>query len=150
MEDRILLKPPEPLRTEVSVLPTAPYRTHQDDVGLDLEYYGPKRILWPFSMLDLPTGWDIKIPDGHWGEIKSRSSTFWRRRMIVLEGVIDPGYAGPLSVAIFNPTPWPKIIKPSERFGQLIIHEAHYKSIKVTNKLPETFRGNRGFGSTGQ
>lgn len=147
MEDKIQLKRTQP---NFSPGPRVPHKTYYDDVGIDLEYFGPKKILWPFSMLDLPTGWDIKVPDGCWGEIKSRSSTFFRRRMIVLEGVIDPTYAGPLSVAVFNPTPWPKIIKPKERFGQLIIHKVQHRDLYVVKRLPKTIRGDRGFGSTGR
>lgn len=121
-----------------------------DDVGMDLIYIGDDRIIWPFQMLDLDTGWDIKIPDGYWGQIKGRSSTFYRKRLLTLEGVIDPGYTGKLSVAVMNPTLLPRKVEYGERFGQLLIHTAHYASFHVVTELPGTMRGKNGFGSTGQ
>ena len=142
MEKFILLKKRKP-NTKTAIV------SHDDDVGIDLVYCGSTTIIWPFCMKDLDTGWDIKIPDGHWGQIKSRSSTFYHKKLIVLEGVIDPGYTGPLSTAILNPRPWPKLIKKGERLSQLIIHEAIYLPIKFVNELPETARGRKGFGSTG-
>lgn len=126
-------------------------KKYKDDVGVDLVYIGPNRIIWPFQMADLDTGWDIKIPDGFWGQIKSRSSTFFKKRLLVLEGVIDPGYTGKLSVATMNPTPWPRRIKHKDRLGQLLIHKALYNHIQFVDEghsLPQTERGRKGFGST--
>lgn len=118
------------------------------DVGKDLTYIGFDFWLLPFQMTDLDTGWDVKIPDGFWGQIKSRSSTFYKRKLLVLEGVIDPGYTGKLSVAVMNPTLIPRRIKTGDRLGQLLIHKAYYLSLQFVNELPDTQRGRKGFGST--
>jgi dUTP pyrophosphatase len=125
-----------------------PSRNYKNDAGFDLPCCKTK-ILWPFQCIDLDTGWDIKIPDGFFGMIKTRSSTFFRRKILVLEGVIDPDYTGPLSVVIFNPTLIPKIVKKGERLGQLVILPLHYFPMAQVNELPLTGRGNRGFGHTG-
>lgn len=123
-------------------------KVYDNDVGIDLTYIGPNRLIWPFQMLDLDTGWDIKIPYGFWGQIKSRSSTFYKKRLLVLEGVIDPDYTGKLSVAVMNPTLLPRRIKTFDRLGQLLIHAAYYNPIQIVDDLPITPRGNKGFGST--
>ena len=124
------------------------YKKYPTDVGMDLVYVGPNRTIWPHTMLDLDTGWDIKVPYGHWGHIKSRSSTFYHKKLLVLEGVIDPDYTGALSVAVFNPTFLPRRIRTGDRLAQLIIQKAVYCEIDFIDKMPETSRGKKGFGST--
>lgn len=124
-----------------------PFRTYTTDAGLDLVCIN-NIILWPFQVKDLDTGWDIKIPDGFWGSIKTRSSTFYRRKLLILEGVIDPNYTGPLSVVVFNPTFIPKIIRAGDRLGQLLLCSVGYPVIKEVDSLPITDRGTKGFGHT--
>jgi dUTP pyrophosphatase len=124
-----------------------PIKTYGLDAGFDLVCMGWS-IIWPFQVKDLDTGWNVKIPDGYWGSIKTRSSTFFRRHLLVLEGVIDPTYTGVLSVVVFNPTFIPKIIKPGDRLAQLLICKAHYPRIKTVSSMPVTVRGNNGFGHT--
>ena len=67
-----------------------PARWYKGDAGYDL-YCMQTKIIWPFSAVDIDTGWDIKIPGGHWGTIKPRSSTFKRRRLVIFEGVLGQG-----------------------------------------------------------
>lgn len=122
----------------------------EGDAGMDLTYIGPSRIIWPWQVMDLETGWDINISKPNWGQIKSRSSTFYKRKILVLEGVIDSGYTGPLSVAVMNPGPFPKKIKNGDRLGQLVIHQHREVWLEITqHHLPKTDRGTNGFGSTG-
>jgi len=127
---------------------TIPTKAYIDDAGYDL-YCAEDKIIWPFSSIDVETGWDIKIPDGFWGSIQSRSSTFKRRKLVIFGGVMDPGYVGKLSVLVWNPFFWPKRIKAGERLAQLIIHPIYsIKFIEISN-MPATTRSNRSFGSSG-
>lgn len=126
-----------------------PYRTHGDeDAGYDLVCIENK-IIWPHSCVEVDTGWDIKIPDGYWGSIKSRSSTFAKRKLMVLEGIIDPGYTGKLSAIVFNTTFFPKRVRKGDRLVQIIIIPMVQTAFLVRTSLPETKRGRGGFGSTG-
>ena len=118
-----------------------------DDAGLDL-YCLDTRVIWPFCTADLDTGYDVKVPEGYWGIIKSRSSTWKRRRLIVFEGVIDPGYTGMLSVCVWNPAPWPKLVRSGERLAQLLLHRHIYTIPLEVEHMPSTDRGRKGFGST--
>ncbi len=126
---------------------TTPSKGYSDDAGLDL-YCLRSKIIWPFCTADMDTGFDIKVPDGHWGTIKSRSSTFKLRRLVVFEGVIDPGYTGMLSVLVWNPTFIPKIVRSGDRLGQLLIHKHIECVTTIVNNMPQTSRGTKGFGST--
>lgn len=126
-----------------------PFRRHDDDAGHDLVCC-ETAIVWPFTTKDIDTGWDIKIPDGTWGTVKTRTSTFSKRRLMILEGVIDPGYTGQLSTVVFNPTFFPKIIRKGDRLAQLIVTPIVQIGFKTVKEMPRTHRGPQGFGSTGR
>jgi dUTP pyrophosphatase len=120
------------------------------DAGFDLVAIETVWV-WPHTVRNLDTGWDIKVPAGTWGSIKTRSSTFRIRKLLVLEGVIDSGYTGPLGVLVFNPTIFPKRIKKGERLAQLILIEHRpIDAFDIVNEMPITDRGPHGFGHTGR
>lgn len=128
---------------------TQPTKGHEDDAGWDL-YCTEDRIIWPKCVVDLSTGWDINVPPRTWGLITARSSTSKKRRLIVHPGIIDPGYAGPLSVLVWNPGYIPRIIKAGDRLAQLIIIPLPPTTIQRVNSMPITSRGGGCFGSTGR
>lgn len=125
-----------------------PHRRHSQDAGLDL-YTIKDTWLWPFFITDLPTGWDIKIPDGHVGLVLPRSSTFKRMHIAVHVGVIDASYTGELSVLVRNLAPWPRYIKRGIRLAQLLTFPCLMVHPRAVQFLPLTTRGTAGFGSTG-
>lgn len=125
-----------------------PSRSYRDDAGYDI-YCAEDVIVWPFSCVDVQTGWNIKVPDGFWGSIQSRSSTFKRRKLVIFGGVIDPNYTGALSVLVWNPFFWPRRIRAGERLAQLIIHPVSDMRFSEVYMMPSTTRGNNSFGSTG-
>lgn len=128
--------------------PLCPTRRYQDDAGLDL--YVLKDVwLWPFITTDLPTGWRVKVPNGHVGLVLPRSSTFKNMHIAVHSGVIDASYSGELSVLVRNLSPWPRKIKRDARLAQLLVVPCVMRRPQVTKTLPVTERGMKGFGSTG-
>ena len=125
------------------------------DCGLDLHNASRKVIFVPPGhVVEIPSGVHVKIPDGYAGLIKGRSSTFYRKRLLVIDGIIDSGYTGPLFVNIWNPAfdegNKPIIIEPMERLAQVIVVAVPTLKIVTADKLPETVRGDSGFGSTGK
>lgn len=127
-----------------------PIKGYRFDAGWDI-YVLKDTWVWPFCVVDVPSGFDICVPEeyGIYVEIRGRSSTFFRRKLMVNPGIIDAGYTGPLSIAVFNPTFVPKKIKQGERLAQIITHYAPPTHLMIVSKAPETERGGRGFGSTG-
>ena len=64
-------------------------------------------------------------------------------------GVVDADYRGPVGVILFN---WGKedfAIKTGDRIAQLILEQIVLPDVVETDELPETVRGEGGFGSTG-
>ena len=99
---------------------------------------------------EIPCGLAVKVPDMAWGNIKPRSSTAWKRRLVVNEAVIDSGYTGPLFILVFNPNIDPVTVVAGEKLAQLIIiPKFPLTGIVAVEELPKTARGTDGFGSTG-
>jgi dUTP pyrophosphatase len=124
---------------------------HKGDVGYDLYACMNTEInIAPHDFADIPCGIAIKLPPNTWGMIHSRSSTFWKRRLIVHAGIIDNGYTGPLKIGVWNPTTIVRSVHPYESLAQLIILPiTPLQEVIVVDELPATSRGDKGFGSTG-
>lgn len=132
-----------------------PVRAHGTDAGFDL-YSSREVVVNPGKFVDVHTDLRVAIPPTMWGRIVGRSSTFRNRRLLVLEGVIDAGYRGPIFTGVTNLSDDPVTIARGERVAQFI---PHYNVAAVTtlvevgasafDALPHDGRGARGFGSSG-
>lgn len=119
------------------------------DVGYDL--YCVEDVVLPArsqTPINVPSGVAVKLPRGHWGDIRSRSST-GRRGIEVVACVIDEGYTGPLYACCYNRTDVDITVKRGERLAQFVVHKSAVPSVLEVDVLPETERGVTGFGSTG-
>lgn len=66
-------------------------------------------------------------------------------------GVIDKSYRGELMAYLWNTTTWPVEVKKGQRLVQIVArHMGDLVSVSVVDKLPESSRGDGGFGSTGK
>jgi len=95
----------------------------------------------------------IKLPDDCCAIVYPRSSTFKRKGLFVVPGLIDAGYTGPIFTFIWHPNldeiDRPILIEPWERLSQLIVLPIIELAICEVSELPITERGDKGFGSTG-
>lgn len=123
------------------------------DVGYDLKIWldGKDEIeILPQRMTNIRTGVFIKLPENTWGDIRSRSSTFFKRHLFVMGGTIDEGYTGEISIVMWNPTLDPHKVKNGDRLAQLVVVPKYTPDMVVVDDLPNTSRGSTGFGSTGE
>ena len=65
-------------------------------------------------------------------------------------GTIDSDYRGEIKVLIFNHGNADFIINNGDRIAQMILSPVVKIDLEVINDLPETIRGEGGFGSTGK
>lgn len=66
-------------------------------------------------------------------------------------GVIDKSYRGELMAYLWNSTTWPVEVKRGHRLVQIVArHMGDIVSSTIVDKLPESSRGDGGFGSTGK
>lgn len=123
-----------------------------DSVGFDL-YCSETVQVNPGEMEDIPTGVHCGFPPHVWGLLVNRSSTF-RKKLIMPTAIIDPGFTGELKICLFNVGKEMYIAQPGERLGQLIpmqdVMGVRMEQVENKEDLPETARGDKGFGSTGK
>jgi dUTP pyrophosphatase len=134
------LRPDEPF--------TLPARQHEHDAGLDLCVSRPATVM-PYTFAVISTNIAVALPDGLWAMLLARSSTFYKRRLIVHPGVIDSGYRGEVQALVFNPTGDRIVVQEGERLFQLLLHHNIRIDVQEFAYLPPGERGTEGFGSTG-
>lgn len=130
---------------ELAIEPTQAY---PGDVGWDL-YSCKDQWILPDEATDIRTGIKVCLPRGTWGQITGRSSSFRKRGMLVIDGVIDAGFRGELFALCWNHTQNVLEIKGGERVAQFIIHEVVPIRWAHVGVLPSSERGEGGFGSSG-
>lgn len=125
-----------------------PSLAHDDDVGYDL-YCAEEVSIAPDNRYDVHLGIAIAMPNHLYGRITGRSSSV-RKGLLVHEGIIDPGYRGPLLAYVTNLTGEEFVIRRGDRIAQLIFGPAIRPALIATASLPESVRGQGGLGSTGE
>ena len=98
------------------------------------------------------TGLKLAIPEGYEAQIRPRSGLALKHGITVLNspGTIDADYRGEIKVLLINHGQEPFSIKHGERIAQLIVAKYSQISWEIVEKLPETERGEGGYGSTGK
>ena len=127
-----------------------PTRAHPTDAGLDL-YSTRDYIIKAGQAIVIDTGIHIELPQGHYGEIRSRSGLMCKHNIVAGDGTIDEGYTGSLKVKLFNLNAATDYrIKRGDKISQLVILPIITPELEVVDSLGKTARGNKGFGSTGR
>ena len=99
---------------------------HEDDIGIDL-YADEDKILYTLSSEVIRTGVHVEyIEPGYWLQILGKSS---ENNLVMMAGVIDPGYRGEIGVRVFALESMR--IRPGNAIAQLVIHRAHYPAQHV-------------------
>ena len=124
-----------------------PQRSHPYDAGLDLFSREDAYIRANNSYL-FDTGVHVQIPEGCYGEIRSRSSLMLQG--LTTDGTIDAHYNGPIKVKLFNHGGSKYEVKAGDKIAQLVIVPCVLLPMEVVDSFEETDRGNGGFGSTGR
>ena len=128
----------------------APTKAHASDAGLDL-YCSREAHIPRYGWAQLPTNTAIALPRGYWALLLGRSSTFFKRHLLVHQGTIDPEFVGELMGLVFNPTSKRITVQAGDRLFQLIPQKTTDKpQISVVQSLPKTKRGAGGIGSSGK
>ncbi|KAK9448464.1 DUTP-pyrophosphatase-LIKE 1 [Limtongia smithiae] len=91
----------------------------------------------------------VAIPEGFYGRIAGRSGLATKHGIQPGAGVVDADYRGPLKILLFNHSSVDFEVRPGERVAQMIIEQIITPEIEAVDELPETVRGESGFGSTG-
>jgi dUTP pyrophosphatase len=121
------------------------------DAGLDLRA-SESVTLEPGERRLVPTGLAVAIPEGHAGFVLPRSGLAMHKGVTVLNapGLIDSGYRGELKVLLINHGAEAVGIERGERIAQLVVQPVARARLVEGERLPDSARGEGGFGSTGR
>ena len=131
---------------------SVPERGSASAAGYDLRTDAQEAVvIRPHETELIGTGIAVAIPEGYFGGIYARSGMAAKRllRPGNCVGVIDADYRGEVKVALHNDGEEDRVVEPGERVAQLVIQPYLSVSFDEREALPETGRGEGGFGSTG-
>jgi len=132
-------------------LPLPAYAT-LDSAGMDLLAAIDAPItLKPLERHLIPTGISIALPEGYEAQVRPRSGLALKSGISIVNapGTVDADYRGEIGVILINLSQEAFTIERGMRIAQMVI--AAYTRIEWNRveSLPESVRGEGGFGSTG-
>ena len=121
--------------------------------GMDLMAFIEEPInLNPGKSCLVPTGLSVAFSGKYEIQIRPRSGLAAKNNISVLNtpGTIDSDYRGEIKIILFNHGSENFIINNNDRIAQIVLTPIIKMELEETNELPETIRGEGGFGSTGK
>ncbi|HYJ69219.1 MAG TPA: dUTP diphosphatase [Nocardioidaceae bacterium] len=128
-----------------------PHYAHPGDAGADLRTTIDVTLA-PGERAVVPTGIAIALPTGYAAFVQPRSGLAARCGLSIVNtpGTIDAGYRGEIKVCLVNLDPSAPIeLRRGDRIAQLVIQRVEHATFQVVADLPESVRGDGGYGSTG-
>ena len=109
-------------------------------------------ILKPGTSCLVPTGISVAFPQEYEIQVRPRSGLAAKNNISVLNtpGTIDSDYRGEIKIILFNHGNEDFIINNKDRIAQMVLTPIIKMQLEETNELPDTNRGEGGFGSTGK
>jgi len=121
--------------------------------GMDLMAFIDRPIsIMPQKSELIPTGLSIAIPDNTELQIRPRSGLAAKNNISVLNapGTVDSDYRGELKVILYNHGNKEFLVNNKDRIAQMVLVPIIKATFEEVENLPETIRGEGGFGSTGK
>lgn len=140
------------LISKVSETAQLPTRANDTDAGYDL-YAAEDAVIEPGATAVVTTGLVIALPDNMFGAIFARSGLATNKglRPANCVGVCDSGYRGEYKVPLHNDSNEIQYVTSGDRIAQLVVLPyvaGNFTEISLSD-MPESMRGEGGFGSTG-
>lgn len=145
----------DPIRIPVTALRpgiTLPAYQSEGAAGMDLAAALDKPVeLAPGEFRLVPCGFAIAVPPGFEAQVRPRSGLAAKHGVTVLNGpgTIDSDYRGEVKVILINHGREPFVVTPGMRVAQMVVARVARVEWDVADALPETARGEGGFGHTG-
>ena len=121
--------------------------------GVDLMAFIEEPIkIMPNSSHLIPTGLSMSFSKDYEVQIRPRSGLAAKKGITVLNtpGTIDSDYRGEIKIILFNHGKEDFIINNKDRVAQMILTPVTKMELEEMDNLPDTLRGEGGFGSTGK
>lgn len=132
-------------------------RTYDDDAGLDL-FTTEEALIERGGYQNIRCGFTVNLPSDVFGWVVARSSSFKNWGVMVLPGIIDPGYRGEMMISTFLPyaasdTSQGVRIPAGTRLAQLVLlPNLPFSAMEVDeiHHADQRGRGTAGWGSSGK
>jgi len=121
--------------------------------GLDLMAFIDEQIkIAPNNSYLVPTGLSMAFSEDYEVQIRPRSGLAAKNGITVLNtpGTIDSDYRGEIKIILHNHGTEDFFINNRDRVAQMILTPVVKMELEETDNLPDTLRGEGGFGSTGK
>ncbi|HET6442513.1 MAG TPA: dUTP diphosphatase [Phycisphaerae bacterium] len=107
--------------------------------------------LEPGDVKLVPTGLFLAVPEGHEVQVRPRSGLALAHGLVVVNspGTIDSDYRGEVGVIVGNVGRRPFTITRGLRIAQLVVAPVERAEVRLVEELPDSRRGDGGFGSSG-
>lgn len=108
-------------------------------------------VIEPLARALIPTGLRVAIPQGYELQMRPRSGLAIKHGISLVNtpGTIDSDYRGEIGVILINLSDEPFTIMPGDRICQMVLNEVPQLQWESVDELPDTDRGDGGFGHTG-
>ena len=121
--------------------------------GMDLRAFIEKPIIIkPKTSCLIPTGLSVAFSKEYEIQIRPRSGLAAKKNISVLNtpGTIDSDYRGEIKIIIYNHGENDFTVNNKDRIAQMVLVPIVKMDLEETSNLPDTDRGEDGFGSTGK
>ncbi len=128
------------------------YKT-EGSSGMDLMAFIEEPIkISPNCTYLVPTGLSLAFPHEYEVQIRPRSGLAIKSSITVLNtpGTIDSDYRGEIKVILINHGTKDFFVNNKDRIAQMVLTPVIKIDFEETDTLPDTVRGEGGFGSTGK
>jgi dUTP pyrophosphatase len=108
-------------------------------------------VIPPGGRALLPTGFALAVPEGYEAQVRPRSGLALRHGLLLpnAPGTIDSDYRGEVKVIVLNAGSEPLTLRRGDRIAQLVFAPVLRVAWEERTSLPDTKRGEGGFGHTG-
>jgi dUTP pyrophosphatase len=138
-------------RNDCADIPLPSYET-SGSVGMDLAAAVDGDVVIGSGERNLiPCGFFLALPPGYEAQVRPRSGLAVRHGLSLVNtpGTIDSDYRGEVKVPVINHGAEPFTVKRGMRIAQMIVTPVPKVELVEVTELPETARGEGGFGHTG-
>jgi len=137
-------------RTEDAKDLPLPVRQTPQSAGLDL-HAKIDTVIKKGERVLIPTGIRIALPFGYEAQVRPRSGLALKHGVTVFNtpGTIDADYRGELCVLLVNWGEEDFTVVRGDRIAQMVINKVEMVEFEEVSELPDTQRGDGGYGSTG-
>lgn len=156
-ESALSHRPTDPLAITIEILPEGkgldlPAYMTPHAAGMDLRAAVESEVgLQPGECRLIPAGFRIAIPPGYEAQIRPRSGLALNHKITLMNspGTIDADYRGPVCVIVANMGETSFVVNRGDRIAQMVIAPVCRAELTIAESLPDTERGEGGFGHTG-